>query len=334
MKNKFINDTETVTDEMLEGLSLVMSDHIDVDGHVVSRKGFKDDMTPRVTCVTLGGSGHEPSSLGFIGKGWECIKVIGDVFAAPSPAAVMEGLKLADKGKGILLYAGNHAGDVISATLAKKMAQRKGIKDVALVIFSDDISCFPRSEKDQRRGLGCSLGLGKVIGSACDSGRDLAQVADIARRFADNTASLIVANRGATHPVTGQAISYIPEGKMVIGMGQHGEGSCEYEDLVSPRDTVSKMASRIIDDLSLKAGDRVFVLVNGSGSTTYMELMIVFKDVTEYLKSRDITVACSLVGEYLTTQEQGGFQLSMTKLDDELLYLLKTPCDTAFKRQL
>ena len=36
MKNKFINDTETVTDEMLEGLSLVMGDYIDVDGHVVS----------------------------------------------------------------------------------------------------------------------------------------------------------------------------------------------------------------------------------------------------------------------------------------------------------
>ncbi len=334
MKNKFINNPETVTDEMLEGLALVMSDYIDVDGHIVSRKGFKEDKTPQVTCVTLGGSGHEPSSLGFCGRGWECIKVIGDVFAAPSPAAVAQGLLMADRGKGVLLYAGNHAGDVLSAVLAKKMAARKGLTNVELVIFGDDVSSFSREEKSQRRGMGCSLGLGKVIGSACDSGRTLEQVKDIALRFADNTASIAAANRGSTHPVTGKEISRISEGRMVIGMGQHGEGNGGDRELVSAEATVKEMADRLISDLSLKSGDNVYVLVNGSGSTTYMELLIVYKDVAKYLEEKGIKVVCKLVGEYLTTQEQGGFQLSITKLDDELTELLKTPCNTFFKRQL
>ncbi|MBQ4061541.1 MAG: dihydroxyacetone kinase subunit DhaK [Christensenellaceae bacterium] len=334
MRNKFYNDAETITDEMLEGLALVMSDYIDVDGHIISRKGFKDDDTKRVTCVTLGGSGHEPSSFGFCGKGWECIKVVGDVFAAPSPAAVLEGLLMADKGKGILLYAGNHAGDVLSATLAKKMAHRKGIKDIELVIFYDDISSFPREQKEERRGMGCSLGLGKVIGSACDSGRSLAEVKAAAEKFIDNTASLAVATRGATHPVTGKKISDIPEGKMVIGMGQHGEGANKPLDMLTSSKTAKIMCERLIDDLSLKAGERVYVLVNGSGGATYMELMIVYKDVVKYLSEQGISVEAKLVGEFLTTQEQSGFQLSITRLDDELSELLKMPCDTAFKRQL
>ena len=76
------------------------------------------------------------------------------------------------------------------------------------------------------------------------------------------------------------------------------------------------------------------MLVNGSGSTTYMELMILYKDALAYLEEKGINVACKLVGEYLTTQEQGGFQLSITKLDEELTELLKMPCDTFFKRQL
>ena len=334
MKNKFINDPETITDEMLEGLALVMSDYIDVDGHIVMRKGFKEDKEPRVTCVTLGGSGHEPSSLGFCGKGWDYIKVIGDVFAAPSPAAVAEALLLADRGQGVLLYAGNHAGDVLSAVLGKKMAARKGLTNVELVIFGDDVSSFSREEKEERRGMGCNLGLGKVIGSACDSGKTLEEVKQIALRFADNTASLAAANRGSTHPVTGRPISYIPEGRMVIGMGQHGEGNGGDRELVSAKDTIAEMADRLIEDLSLKAGDDVYVLVNGSGSTTYMELMILYKDALEYLTGKGINVVCKLVGEYLTTQEQGGFQLSITKLDKELTELLKMPCDTFFKRQL
>ena len=334
MTTKFINSPETVTDEMLEGLALVMSDYIDVDGHIVSRKGFKNETEKKVTCVTLGGSGHEPSSLGFCGKGWECIKVIGDVFAAPSPKAVLDGLMMADRGKGILLYVGNHDGDRMSAILAKKMAERKGIKNIEMLLFCDDISSFGLEKKSERRGMGCSLGLGKVIGTACDMGMSIDEVKAVGERFAGNTATLAAAVRGASHPVTGKEISHIPAGKMIIGMGQHAEGNGVMQDIMTSRDTVAVMAQAIIDDLGLKENDNVYLLINGSGSTTYMELMILYKDTVAYLKGKGITVAAKLVGEFLTTQEQGGFQMSITKLDSELTMLLKAPCDTAFKRQL
>ena len=80
---KFIDDPAELVDDLLEGLALVMADYVNVIGHTVVRKGLQDE-APKVTSVTMGGAGHEPSSLGFLGRGWECVKVIGDIFAAPS----------------------------------------------------------------------------------------------------------------------------------------------------------------------------------------------------------------------------------------------------------
>jgi dihydroxyacetone kinase-like protein len=41
-------------------------------------------------------------------------------------------------------------------------------------------------------------------------------------------------------------------------------------------------------------------------------------------------VARSLVGEYITAQEQAGFQMFVARLDRELLRLWDAPCDTAY----
>lgn len=110
---KFINDPNTLTDELLEGLALAHADTVDVQGHlVISRALEKAD---RVTIVTFGGSGHEPAQCGFVGEGMVDIQVVGDIFAAPNPQLVFEAVKMADKGHGVLLLVLNHAGDICSA---------------------------------------------------------------------------------------------------------------------------------------------------------------------------------------------------------------------------
>lgn len=52
-------------------------------------------------------------------------------------------------------------------------------------------------------------------------------MAAIARRFADNMATLAVAVSGATHPATGSLLADLGEDEMEIGMGQHGEGAAD-----------------------------------------------------------------------------------------------------------
>ncbi len=325
----FINNPDTMTDEMLEGVAMVLEDYIDVKGHVVMRKGLLDDPNPTVTVMTLGGSGHEPSSLGFSGVGWEHLKVLGDVFAAPGPDAVLEGIRLADRGKGVFFYVGNHAGDVMSAKMAVKMARREGI-DVEMALMYDDCSAFSRQEKEQRRNLCCAPTLGKMLGAAAAAGYTTADMKVLTEKYMDNVASLAVATRGATHPATGLPISVIPDGQMVIGMGHHGEGAQGGIPMATAKETVALMAQRIVDDIGLADGDDVLVTINGSGSTTYMELMILYKDTVAFLAERGIHVHGRIVGEYITTQEQAGFIMSMVRVDDEMKHLFDAPCHTAF----
>jgi len=212
---------------------------------------------------------------------------------------------------------------------AYKKAKKAGI-NVEMVIFHDDVSSFSREEKENRRGMVARLALGKVLGAATEKGLSLEEVKRIAEKAIDNVGSIAAATRGATHPVTGQFLSNIEEGKMIVGMGEHGEGDGLCCDTPTSKDTVKLMADIIIKDLELKAGEKVSVTINGVGSTTYMELMILFKDTVAYLKELGIETVFQIVGEYLTTQEQAGFQMSIMRVDEELEELFKMPCKTYF----
>lgn len=52
------------------------------------------------------------------------------------------------------------------------------------------------------------------------------------------------------------------------------------------------------------------------------------KDTVEYLKAQGVEVVGNMVGEILTVQEAGGFQMNIAKWDDEIEALWNTPCHT------
>lgn len=327
---KFLNSAETLTDELLEGYSLCAADLVEVKGHlVISRELEKAD---RVTIVTMGGSGHEPAQMGFVGPGMLDIQVVGDVFAAPSPQDVFEALKLADKGHGTLLLVLNHAGDMLCGNMVMKMAQREGL-NVRKVVTQEDIANATRENSDDRRGLAGAVPLYHIAAAAAREGRNLDEVADLAQRYADSMATISVAVRCATHPANGESFGDLGDDDMEIGMGQHGEGGGGRQPMKSAKETIEIMANALIKDIPLKRGDKCFVMVNGSGATTLMEMFILYKDCVKYLESQGIEVVANIVGEVLTVQEQAGFQLNISKWDEEFLKLWNTPARTfAFSR--
>ena len=65
---KFINNPENLTSELLEGLVLSNPDIITLEqGNLIVNKKLAE--ADRVTIVTLGGTGHEPAISGFVGGG-------------------------------------------------------------------------------------------------------------------------------------------------------------------------------------------------------------------------------------------------------------------------
>ena len=94
---------------------------------------------------------------------------------------------------------------------------------------------------------------------------------------------------------------------------------------MSSRDTVATVAGALSAKLGLQAGDKAFVMINGCGATTMMELLVLFKDTVEFLRGKGVEVVASMVGEILTVQEAGGFQMNIAKWDDETLRLWNSP---------
>ena len=113
-------------------------------------------------------------------------------------------------------------------------------------------------------------------------------------------------------------------------MGQHGEAGTGRSAMLTADETAEKMITQLSKAVKAKSGDKVLVIINGAGATTLMELYIVFRRVNEWLNEQGIEVARALVGEYLTVQEMGGFQMFVAKMDDELLELWDAPCDTPY----
>ena len=320
---KFINDPKNLTRELLDGFAIAHSHQIKVvSDKIVCRAQPKPQN--KVAVVTLGGAGHEPALSGFVGEGLLDYSVVGDIFAAPGAPKVFEALKMAKRDAGILFVVLNHAGDVMNGNMALEMADQEGIK-YKMILTHDDIAPGANVPAEDRRGLVGCVPLYKIAGAAAEAGKSLEEVYALAERFNNNMATLAVAMKTATHPASGQAIFDLAEDEMEIGMGQHGEAGTGPSKILSADQTAELMMSRLVEAVKAKAGDRLLVVINGSGATTLMEQYIMLRGCKKFLDAKGIAIAASFCGEWLTVQEMAGFQMFAAKMDDELLHYYNAP---------
>lgn len=322
---KFLNDPKNVVRELLEGYTLAFPDKVKLGA-----PGTVVRATPKaagkVRLVTIGGSGHEPGLSGFVGKGMLDTSVAGEIFAAPGAPKCVDALREACKeGSSALFIVLNHAGDVLSANIAMESVQREKLP-VKMVLTEEDIS-GPRGD---RRGLVGCVAVYKVAGAAAERGASLDECAAIAQRMADNMRTLAVAVRTATHPATGHPIFELGDEEMEIGMGQHGEAGTGRMALKSADETAQIMLDKLLADLGAREGEELLVLLNGAGATTLMELFLVFRRVAQLLEAKKMKLARSAIGEFITTQEQAGFQMTIALMDPEMVRLWDEPADAPF----
>jgi dihydroxyacetone kinase-like protein len=323
---KFINKPENIVPELLQGFALSSPDKIRLVGNnLVARAVPK--AKGKVGVVTLGGSGHEPGLSGFVGEGMLDVSVPGEIFAAPGAPRCLEAIRLADYGAGVLFIVLNHAGDVLSANITMDMAKREGL-NVKMTLTHEDIS--GGTDPEDRRGLVGFLPVYKVAGAAAEQGRPLDACFEIAERMGRNMRTLAVAVQTAMHPSTGQPIFEMGDDEMEIGMGQHGESGTGRLKLKPADETAEIMLEMLLKDLEVKPGEELLVILNGAGATTFMELFIVFRRVHQILTAKGIKVARSKIGEFITTQEQAGFQMMIARMDAELLRLWDAPSDAPY----
>lgn len=330
---KIINDPNAFVDELLDGLLLAHGDRlraVSSDRRALVRT---DAAQPgRVGIVTGGGSGHLPVFLGYVGAGLCSGVAVGNVFSSPSPSQILAATRAVDGGAGVLYLYGNYSGDVMNFDLAAELSAAEGIA-TATVLMADDVASAPPAEAARRRGVGGLFYAYKIAGAAAEAGADLATVQQIAEHVCANVRSMGVGLTPAILPAAGKPTFSIGEHEMEIGIGIHGEPGVRRGPL-EPADAIAAdLVRHIIDDLPLRAGDRVSVLVNGMGATPLEELYIVYRAVHGLLAQHGVAIVRPYIGEYATSLEMAGCSLTVLWLDDTLTPLLEAPAMSPFFRQ-
>ena len=323
---KFINDPANLTAELLDGLVQCYPDKLALQNEkIVVRATPKP--ADKVAIVTLGGTGHEPALEGFVGEGMLDASVAGDIFAAPGGEKVFEALEMFNRPAGVLLITLNHNGDRMSANKALRKAAKAGL-NVKEIVVHDDIAQGPHTAIEDKRGLGGCIPLIKVLGAAAEETLD--ELVALGEKFNEGIATLSVALKVATHPQNGGDIGAIDEDKMEVGMGQHGEGGGGIMPVKSADETAELMVKSLIEATGVKSGDKAFLVVNGSGATTLMEMLIVYRKAKAVLEAQGVSVVPGRCTELLTVQEMAGFQMILCKCCDTCAKYLAAKSDAPY----
>ena len=327
---KLINAVESVEEQMILGLVKSAPKKLrKLEGsNVVVRAEKKDN---KVALVSGGGSGHEPSHGGFVGKGMLDCAVAGAVFTSPTPDKILEGIEAVATDAGVLCIVKNYTGDVLNFEMAIDMA---GDEDITVdhVVVNDDVAVQDSLYTTGRRGVAGTVLVHKIAGAKAEEGATLAEVKAVAEKVIANVRTMGMAISPCTVPAAGKPGFELADDEVEIGIGIHGEPGT-HKDKLQPADEIAKtLLNKILADIDYK-GREVVVLVNGMGATPLMELYIINNFVQDYLKNADVKVYDTMVGNYMTSIEMAGFSLTLLRLDDELKKLYDAPADTpALKR--
>ncbi|WP_412149047.1 dihydroxyacetone kinase family protein [Curtobacterium flaccumfaciens] len=341
---RLFNDPADFADEMVDGFVAANRARVRRVHGGVARSTTSPEGT--VALVVGGGSGHYPAFGGLVGHGLAAGAAMGNLFASPSAQQVTAVARASEHGGGVLLSYGNYAGDVLNFDAAARALEAQGI-DVRTVRVTDDVASAPADQAHKRRGIAGDLCVFKVAGAAAERGDDLDAVTAIATRANARTRSFGVAFSGCSLPGADEPLFTVPEGRMAIGMGIHGERGIAEADVP----TADGLADLLVDKLlterpddtgtgttthgtaTAPAGPRVVPILNGLGSVKYEELFVVFGAVQRKLTDAGIVVVEPEVGELVTSFDMAGVSLTLFWLDDELEQLWAAPADAPAYRK-
>ena len=325
-----MNTPETFVYDMCHGLAAAHPELEFVEKYKVVKK--KDINDNKVSLISGGGSGHEPAHAGFVGKGMLDAAVCGDVFASPSQVQVYNAIKACATDKGVLLIVKNYSGDCMNFNNAMSDAQDDGIK-VDAVYVNDDIAVKDSLYTVGRRGVAGTVLVHKCAGAAAEQGKSLEEVKAVANKVIDNVRSFGFAFTSCTVPAAGHPTFDIGDDEMEFGVGIHGEPGrfrekIDYSTGTFCDDLSRRIVTDLEEDLALKSGEEVVLLINGFGGTPLQELYILNNSVTKALAKDGVKIHKTIVGNFMTSIDMAGASISVLRVDSELKALVDYPVNT------
>lgn len=326
---KFLNDPDQVITDTLTGLAAAHAElTVDTERRIVTRTR---PAPGKVALVSGGGSGHEPLHVGFVGPGMLDAACPGEVFTSPVPDQVSAAVAATDTGPGVVFVVKNYTGDVLNFEMAADLAGEDGTA-TATVLVNDDVAVRDSTFTAGRRGTGATLLVEKIAGALAERGAPLASVAEMGRRVNGASRSFALALTACTTPASGRPGFTLAEDEIEVGVGIHGEPGRSREQMRPSRELAAVLAESVLEDMPSVVDDPAIVLLNGMGGTPLHELYLLYGDVAAELQRRGVSVARTLVGNYVTSLDMAGASLTVCSADEEMLELWDAPVATPHLR--
>ena len=120
---------------------------------------------------------------------------------------------------------------------------------------------------------------------------------------------------------------------MEFGVGIHGEPGrfrekIDYSTGTFCDDLSRRIVTDLEEDLALKSGEEVVLLINGFGGTPLQELYILNNSVTKALAKDGVKIHKTIVGNFMTSIDMAGASISVLRVDSELKALVDYPVNT------
>ncbi|KAM6516906.1 dihydroxyacetone kinase Dak1 [Fusarium solani] len=347
----FINDPEQLVCSALRAVTLTNpSVGLDAANKTIYIRPGHGPQIQRVSLISGGGSGHEPSFTSMVGAGLLSAAVAGTVFASPSAeqvrAAIMarvdhNGLGSQGSESGLLAIVMNYTGDVLNFGVAVEAARAAGA-NVQMVTVGDDVAVGrSRAGKVGRRGIAGTVLVQKISGALAARGYSLEKVAHVAQLVADSTVTIGASLEHVHVPGSGESPDGLGVGEVEIGMGIHNEQGWSRENIELPA-LVQRMLGYLLarDDPERSFVDfghpsaGVVLLVNNLGGLSPLELGGVVSEIVLQLDTAyDIRPIRIFSGTYMTSLDASGFSITLLRLEDigidsvSAVDLLDDPCE-------
>ncbi|KAL7426353.1 hypothetical protein ACHAXM_000412 [Skeletonema potamos] len=342
---KFINDAADALDEFISGLLLQYPNHLRklANHHVILHSSFatsNNEAHPnkkRVSLLSGGGSGHEPSHAGFVGENMLSGAILGGIFASPSVSSILAAIRAAtlpssEGGKGCLLIVKNYTGDRLNFGMACERANAEG-RLVKMVVVADDCAIERKKGITGARGVAGTVFVHKAAGAAAGRGMALDEVTKIAEIVSNSVGSLGVALNTVTIPGADKVNDRLSkesdtgEPMMEIGLGIHGEAGIRQLPLMSCDEIAKEMLSiiqsygRDIDSQIVplyNSKDELIVLVNNLGGTSNFEMSLLTRSLVTQLEADGCKATRVLVGSFMTSFDMQGASVSILPCTGEI----------------
>ncbi|MBM9433584.1 dihydroxyacetone kinase family protein [Flaviflexus equikiangi] len=322
---RLMNNPDNFPVESAEGFLLANKRHVrGLYGGAVRATKTPDG---KVALVIGGGTGHYPAFAGWVGHGMADGVVMGNIFSSPSAAQAVSVAKAAERGGGVLIAFGNYAGDVLHFGDAAAQLSAQGIPARA-VVTTDDIASADPDETEKRRGIAGWVPIFKATGAAAERGMDLDEVERVFHKANSRTRTLGVAFSGCTLPGDSEPLFTVPEGKMAIGLGVHGEPGIAEVPFGTADEVARVLVEKLLEERPEGSDHRVIALLNGLGTAKYEEMFVTYRAVYKLLEAAGLEIVDGEVGEFATSLDMSGISLTLCWVDDELIDLWNDPVDT------